>query len=261
MLAPMRRASTIIVVVVGILVGRLLIFPEFVLHSAKTQAIKKYTNEKFTEKTLNSVPKSPPQRVTPTVDYESTVWMCITNTDCRVGFPSDRFHRDDIPRRENVVIHHAKYRALILSDFSATEFAPVMEPLGFTNLYEFVVRVYGATERDISRQPNMDALQKHLVLLDAKLMLAAVGFEDSCIEFNRGDLKGFIIGDPAGSKYSYVRIYIESKQQFINLAVIREAPIQMSDLEELISVLKVGSNNSAAENRGEDRRQDSLTHS
>jgi hypothetical protein len=54
-------------------------------------------------------------------------------------------------------------------------------------------------------------------------------------------VRGFIIGDPAKSRNLYVLVYIESKQQFFDLGVIRKAPISMSDLEELIGVLKVGS--------------------
>jgi hypothetical protein len=141
------------------------------------------------------------------------------------------------------MIHHLKYRALILSGASATEFAPVMQPLGFTNLYDFVLTTYRATQRDIQRQPSWNALQRHLVLLEAKTMLAQPCFEDSCIEFTRDDVKGFIVGDPARTqKGVYINVYNESQQQFIVLGVLRKAPIQMSDLEELISVLKVGSN-------------------
>jgi hypothetical protein len=245
----MRRASIIIVVLVGILVGCFLAVPRLILHSAKTQAVKKYASEKFTEKTLNTVPKSPPQRVVPTPDYQSTVWMSVADTECRLGFPADRFHRDDHPKRENAVIHHSRYRALILSGARSAQFASVMQSLGFTNLYDFVLNVFRATERDISQQSSMDSLQRQMVLLDAKLMLAPVGFDDSCIEFIRDDLRGFIIGDPARTKNLYVLVYIESKQQFIDLGVIQEAPIHMSDLEELISVLKVGSNSAAAKRR------------
>lgn len=238
----MRQAITIIVILVVALGGCFLVIPHLILHSAKVRAIKKYTNEKFTEKTLNTVPKSPPQKIASALDYKNTVWISVTNTGCQLGFPADRFHRDDNPQREYMVIYHPKYRVLILSGASATEFAPAMQPLGFTNLYDFVLSVYRTTERDISRQSSMDTLQRHTVLLDAKLMMAPVSFKNSCIEFTRNDVKGFIVGDPARSGNLYVLLYVESKQQFIDIGIIRKAPLQMSDLEELISALKVGSN-------------------
>lgn len=245
----MRRASIIIAILVFVLVTCVLAVPRLTLNSAKNRAIEKYADGQWGEKALNTIPKAPPRRVASAADYQSTVWMKVADTECRLGFPSDRFRRDVDPKRENVVIHHQRYRALIHSGASGARFAPVMQPLGFTNLYEFVSSVFRTTERDIPRQSSMDALQRHTVLLDAKLMLAPVCFVDSCIEIVRDELKGFIVGDPARTTNLNLLVFIESKQQFIDLGVIQETPIQMSDLEELISVLKVGSTKSAAANR------------
>jgi hypothetical protein len=237
----MRRISLIIALIAAILIGGFLAAPWFILYAAKVRAVKQYTREPFTERTLNRVPESPPQHIAARLDYPDTVWMNGTDGVCRLGFPSDRFRRDDDPKRANAVIHHQRYRALIFPGRSAPEFAPVMQPFGFTNLYDFISDAFRATVRDISPQPNMEALLRHTVLLDAKLMLAPVGFEESCREFFRDNVKGFIIGDPVRSKHVFLWVFFEDQQQFVDLGVIPEAPISMSDLEALISVMKVSS--------------------
>lgn len=247
----MRRLTIILVLVLAVVVAGIVAAPRLMLHFAKVRAVKKFADDEKTLETipvkiLNIIPASTPIKLSPAVEYDSTVWMNITNSDCALGFPSDQFTRDSDPRRKNAVIHHSGYRLLISSGASATEFAPAMEPLGFTNLYDFVLAAYRATERDIPRQPNVDALQRHLVLLEVKQMFAPLQFEDSCIEFARDDLKGFIIGDPRRTKILFVRVYVQSEQQFFDLGVIQEAHMQLSDFEEMIRVLKVGPNKAAA---------------
>jgi hypothetical protein len=167
-----------------------------------------------------------------------------------LAFPADRFSEDSNPKRRNMMVHHSHYRVMIMSGADKETFSPIMQDLNLTNsdLYGFFQTVLNATEHAIPQRPDMDSLQRHLVFLTAKDMLVPVGGEVSMIEFKREDLKGFIFGEPTKTKSVYVSVFVEKAQRFIDLGIIREKgvtkekPIQMSDIEELISVIKVRPN-------------------
>jgi hypothetical protein len=233
----MRRAGLIIGIILAILIGSIFAVPKIRFHIARDQALKEIVKEGgYDHAVLSAIPQSPPKRIMPSNGYTNTIWLNVGGY--LLGFPADRYTRDTDPKRENVVLHNARYRLLVMPGSGTNEFEEVMQFVNETNFFDFSRNAYNATENDIMRQSNRDALERRLILLKAKLMLAPVGYKDSCIEFDRGDLKGFIIGDPARYKSVYVRIYIESGQKYIDLGVIQETKIQFSGLEELISVLK-----------------------
>jgi hypothetical protein len=233
----MRRTGLIITVILAVLIGSIFAVSKIRFHMAKAQAQKEMAEKDgYALAVLNSVPKSPPKRIRSSDGYTNTIWMNVDGYD--LGFPAERYTRDTDPKRKDVVLHHAQYRILIFPGSGTNEFESVMQFVNETNFYDFSRNVFNATANDIPRQQNKEALERRLILLKTKMMLAPIGFQDSCIEFDRGDLKGFIIGDPARNKYVYIRIYIEAGQKYIDLSVIQEAKIQFSDLEELISALK-----------------------
>jgi hypothetical protein len=188
------------------------------------------------------VPSSPAKKIEPTGDFTNVASVEVAG--CVFALPSDQFSHDADPKRENVVLNHARYRMLILPCSDAKTWDSIMQSVGQTNFYEFVRSVFNATERQISKQGSVDALTRHLILLKAKSMLTPLGFENSCIEFDRGDLKGFIVGDPAQNKNLYVRAYVPGREQLIDLCIIQKAHLQMSEVENLISLLKVKTNHS-----------------
>jgi hypothetical protein len=232
----MRRVALILVCVGAALTASLFIRDQILLHGAKTRAEKEYASAK---EILNLVPLA--ARRIPAKDYTNTTWITVPGV--QLGFPADHFTRDSNPKRENFCLYHSRYRILVWSDGAgAKEFAPVMEPFAETNLYRFVRTAFNATEKQISEQPSRRALERHMLLLKVKIMMAPAGFEYMCAEFDRGDLRGFIAGDPARNKILNVLVWLESRQQFINLGLISKQPLQMSEIDELISVLKVEQN-------------------
>ena len=125
----------------------------------------------------------------------------------------------------------------------AKSFDPVMRPLNETNFYNFVLDAYNATETDISKQRNIKELMRLLVLIKVKCMMTPLGFQDSCIQFDRANFKGFIVGDPTRQKNVVVSIYLEEKKQFFDLGVIQKTRLHVSDIEEIVSLLQVTPSN------------------
>jgi hypothetical protein len=226
-----------IVIIVAVLLiafgANLFIRSKVMLHTAKARAEKEYANIRSD---LNTVPLSPPRKL-PVKDQTNTTWVSVAGSG--VGVPADQFTRDSNPKRENFMLHHARYRLLVDAGHEAKAWAPVLQPLGETNFYRFVRTVLNATERDIRAHGSREKLDRHLLLLKAKVMMTTANFALGCVEFDRGDVKGFIIGDPTRDKFVFIRIYLERRQQFIDVSLIGKAPFQMSEVEELISALKV----------------------
>ena len=228
----MRRVAFIILCICAVLGISLFIRSQVFLRLAKAQAQKEHAEEKDV---LNSAPGTP--RQLSTVDYTNGVSVAVAGV--RLGFPSDRFTRDTNPERENVHLYHSRYRVMVMPSADSKMFAPVMQFVGETNFYRFIQTAYNATEGQIQEQSSLRALERHLILLKAKSMAAPVGFDSLCAEFDRGDLHGFIVGDPTRNKHLYIRFYLARQEQFVDLGLIAKQPLQMSDIEELISVLKV----------------------
>jgi hypothetical protein len=242
----MRRVGSIIAVALVLLVGSIYFAPRITLHFAKARAQKELipaeaTAEElaFASAEIDSVPQSSPEKIAFANDYTNTIWLNVASHD--LGFPGDRFMRDSDPKRQNVELHGIQYRILVFQGSDLEEWASIMEFVNETNFYNFSRRAFNTTRSDIDRQPDRSALERCMLLLKAKRMLAAVGYTDSCIEFDRGDLKGFIIGDPTRRRNVYIRIYVDGGQRFIDLGIIQDKRTQMSELEELISVLKLQS--------------------
>jgi hypothetical protein len=224
------------------LLGGLLIWlyivPGVVLYMAKAAATREFADEYANSRAvLNAVPRS--KKLGLANNYTNTVWLNVGG--CPVGFPAEFYTPDTNPKRKNVVLHHAHYRVLVLPGDDAKEFGEVMQSLNETNLYELVLKAFNATEKDILKQRSMSALEKHVNLLKLKEMMSCLGFEHSCIQFDRGDLKGFIIGNPACDKEVFIRVFIEGGQKCIDLSVIQSERGHISDFEEMVSVVKVGS--------------------
>jgi hypothetical protein len=202
---------------------------------AKAAATREFANE-YAHAVLNAVPRS--KKIALANNYTNTVWLNVGG--CPVGFPGELYAPDTNPKRKNVVLHHAGYRVLVSPGSDAKEFDGVMQSLNETNLYELVLKAFNSTEKDILKQRSMSALEKHVLLLKLKLMMSCLGFEDSCIQFDRGDLKGFIIGNPACDKKVFIRVFIEGGQKYIDLSVIQSEHNHMSEFEKLVSAVKVG---------------------
>lgn len=228
----MRRVS-LIIFVLAVLVAGFVMRSKVVLHLAKARAEKECASERAV---LNTVPLPPSKRL-PIADYTNTIWIRVAGV--RLGFPEDRFTRDPNPKRENAHLYHSSYHLLVNASADTKMFDPVMQPLGETNLYHFFRTAFNATALDIQKQRSMEALERHLLLLKAKSVIAPASFSDSCVEFDRGDLKGFIVGDTKRNKNLGIRVYLDHQKQFVDLGVIAKTPLQMSNMEELISVLKV----------------------
>jgi hypothetical protein len=228
--------------VLALFVGSVYLVPRIEFRFAKAKAQKELLSGKTADQIayknaeLNSIPQFPPKKIVPSIDYTNTIWL--TQPGCDFGFPADRFTRDSQTNRQNVELHGAKYRMLVHPGSEPDEWETAMQFVNETNLFEFSRRAFNTTKDDIDRAPNKYALQRCLFMLQAKAMLAAVGYTDSCIEFDRGDLKGFIIGDPQRRKYVYIRVYYSGGRKYIDISVIQEKHIQLSDLEQLISTIK-----------------------
>ena len=229
----MRRISLIIALIAAILIGGFLAAPWFILYAAKVRAVKQYTREPFTERTLNRVPESPPQHIAARLEL-SSLWMNGRMANAAWVFrligPSD-----DDPKRANAVI------TITISGAFFQAAAPGVcsghEPFGF---YELMILYQTSRDRaGYIPQPNMKRCCV-IRFIDAKLMLAPVGLK-IMPQFFRDNVKGFILGDPVRSKHVFVWVVFEDQQQFVDLGVIPEAPISMPDLEALISVMKVSS--------------------
>jgi hypothetical protein len=233
----MRRVAITIILVVGILVGGLFIAPRVVLYLSKVHVAREFAADRGL---LNSVPQTVPRVIAQADDYTNTVWMDIDG--CAIGFPSDRFTPDTNPKRRNLVLHHSRYRILVRLGVDANTYQQVMQPLGFTNVYAFLLSVFNARERDIMQLRNLDELLRHRVLLTEKAIIAPSGSEDSFIKFTRADLRGFIMGKPGHNKFLFVYVYVPSEQCFIDIGVIREGHMEDSDIVDLIGALKIGPN-------------------
>jgi hypothetical protein len=168
------------------------------LGEAKARIEKKHADE---QQVLDSVPITPRHQLPPT-DNTNVVWMDVAGV--RLGFPGDQFRRDADPRRENVLLYHSKYRLMLSRCAEAGEFAEVMSFVKETNFFRFVRTALNSTTRQIKEQRTGEALERLDLLLTAKSMMAPLGFDDFCCEFDRGDLKGFIVGNPVQSKAVYV---------------------------------------------------------
>jgi hypothetical protein len=230
--------GALILVGVGTAAG-IFSLPKMLLRSAKAAAIKQYAGAQYAgaRVVLNAIPARSPREIRPAEEFTNSVSVTVAGRLLRL--PADRFTRDRDPRRENMVVHHARYRVLISAGADGKDWETVMGFTGHTNLYELLESAFAATERGIMAQPNLAALRRHQILLKTKSMMACVGFEDLCLKFVCGDRKGFIIGDPKRSKHQYVLVYVESAQRFIDLSIIQEARIEMSDIEEMISGLRI----------------------
>jgi hypothetical protein len=235
---PMKRAALIGAVAVtalAILAGIVLMGRGMALRTAKAHAIVEFsTNKEF----LNMVPA---QRSIPrATDYTNEL---LVYTDGQIlAFPTDRFSHDSKPKRRNVYVHHSRYRILMLPGTGKDTWGSIMQDLNHTDLYRFFQTVLSTTEHAITEEPDMDSLEKHMLFLTAKKMMVPGNGEFSMIEFKREDLKGFIFGDPAKTDHLYVSIFVEKAQRFVELGIIQEKPLQMSDVDELISVLKIRPN-------------------
>jgi hypothetical protein len=232
----MRPVGIVICLVIALFLGCLFLCPKVALHAAKSRALKEHgTNPAVMDK----VPQAPPIKVQPSINYSNVVWMPVSTGV--IGFPADQFTLDPDSARAKVLLHNPRYRMMVFSDTnsSITVFRPVMETLDETNFYQFVLDSFNATAHDIARQPNRDALKRHLLLLEVKAMFSTPGYDDSCLEFDRGDIRGFIIGDPLRDKIVYVRAFIQNDEEIVTFGLIQEKHIQMSDIEELISKIKV----------------------
>jgi hypothetical protein len=228
----MRRVVPILFCVFAAVGLSIFVWSRVVLHLAKARAEKEHADEK---NVLNSVPGT--ARKLKRIDYTNVMYVAVAGV--RLGFPSDQFTRDSNPKRENVYLYHSRYRVMVMPGAEGKMFAPVMQFVGETNFYRFVRTAYNTTERQIQEQSSMRALERHLILLNAKSMEAPVGFDSFCAEFDRGDLQGFIFGDPTRNKHLYIRFYLRRQEQFVDLGLIAKQPLLMSDIEELISFLKV----------------------
>jgi len=187
-----RILAAIIIAVALLGLGLLLCWPSVALYSAKKAALRDFADARAE---LNILPTEPPKVIRSADGFTNRVTVEVAG--CTLSLPSDTFVHDPNPKHWNVVLNHSRYRMLIFSSSMDTdEWNDVMKSVGQTNRYEYVRSIYNATERGISKQRDMDALLRHVILLKAKLMISPPGFEESCIEFDRGDLKGFIIGDP-----------------------------------------------------------------
>jgi hypothetical protein len=237
----MKRAILIgaiaVVMALAVLAGVVLEARRAALRTAKAQAIEKYSTNK---EVLNAVPPSRSESIPMATAYTNE--LAVYTGDQCLAFPADRFSEDSKPSRRNRMVHHSRYRVMIMEGTGKGTWGSIMEDLNETNLYSFFSDVLNTTEHAIAVQPDIDSLQRHLVFLTAKEMLVPASGESSMIEFKREDLKGFIFGEPTKTRFVYVYIFIEKAQRFVVLGIIKEKPIQMSDIEELISVLRVRPN-------------------
>lgn len=215
----------------------LLCWRQVALRTAKLAAQKEFSEE---HPWLNKIPSSPPKKIERGPDFTNMATVEVAG--CVIGLPSDQFTHDTRPERQNAILYHPRYKLRFFAGAEDQVMDAVKGSVNYTNVYEFVRESFNATERDISKQPDMGALVRHSILLKAKSLMAPVSYEDSCIEFTRGDLRGFICGYPGRSKFLRILLYVPGQEQFIDLSIQKTAHLEMAEVVGLISIIKVKTN-------------------
>ena len=232
-----KKSQTIVLIAAGLVVAGVLLWPAAMLDLAKRNAARKFSSTD--SRVLNSVPSSSVLSI-PNLITTST-YSVVRPPGCEVGLPSSEFQReaaDKVVFTNNMGLLVACFGTLDKTNFTSLE-----HETGRTNVSDFVSSAYRATVTGISEQRNMTQLRQYLALLLYKATVAPVGFQHSWLQFDRGDISGFVSGDLAKDGKVALEIYIKPKDEYLGVLVRRKAKAgEMSDVYHILSVLTVKPN-------------------
>lgn len=210
-----------------------MLWPMATLEVAKQIAIRKFSAAD--SRVLNCVPSNS-ALIVPHFETSSP-FSVVQPPGCEVGLPNLEFQRD---AAHKILLTNSDLIVACFGTLDKTNYTWLEHETGRTNTFDFVSSAYRATVTDISAQENMTQLRQHLALLLYKASVAPVGFQHSWLQFDRGDLRGFISGDLAKDGKVAIEIYIKQKDEFLTMSIRRRAKSgEMSDVYHILSVLTV----------------------
>jgi len=230
----MKKSQTIALILAGLAAAAFLLWPVVTFDLAKLRAIRKFSSDGG--RVLNCIPSSSVLKIPPAATAPS--YSIVQPPGCEVGLPSSEFQREGA----NKVVFTNSMGLLVacFGTLDKTNFTRLVHETGCTNVWDFMSSAYGATVTGISEQQNMRRLQQYLALLLFKATAAPVGFEHSWLQFDRGDFRGFISGDLAKDGKVAIEIYIEQKDEFLDILIRQKAKTgEMSDVYHILSILTV----------------------
>jgi hypothetical protein len=232
-----KKSHTIALILAGLVAAAFLLWSAAALELAKLKAINKFSSED--SRVLNCVPSSSVLRI-PHLDTTSP-YSIVQPPGCEVGLPSSEFQRE----AANKVVFTNSLGLLVVcfGTLDKTNFTSLEHETDRTNVSDFVSSAYRATVTGISEQRNMTQLRQYLALLLYKATVAPVGFRHSWLQFDRGDINGFISGDLAKDGKVAIEIYIKPKDEYLGILIRRKSKAgEMSEVYHILSVLTVKPN-------------------
>jgi hypothetical protein len=232
-LRSVKKLQVVAIILAGIVIIAFWLRPPITLELAKQAALRKLTPDN--RRVLNSVPSSSILSI-PHLEMTSSYSM-VEPPGCAVGLPDVEFHRDTAYK---IVFTNSVMLVAFFGALDKTNFTLLERALNLTNVFDVVTTAYKATVTGISKQRNQTQLMQYLTLLLYKCKVAPMGFDHSWLQFDRGDLNGFISGDMAKDGKVAVEIYLKEKDEFLSMLIRRKTDAgEMSDVYHILSVLKV----------------------
>lgn len=227
------KSRTITLVLAGIVIAALSLWPILRLELAKLKAISKFTSDD--RRALDCAPSS--SVVTIPNHTAASGYLFVQPPGCEVGLPDSEFQRDST---HPVVLTNGDWLVACFGTLDKTNYTTLEHETGRTNVLDFISGAYQATVTGISKQRSMTQLRQYSALLLYKAKTAPVGFDRSWLRFERGDIGGFISGDMSKGNRVAVEIYLKQKDEFLTLLIKRKGPAgDMSDVYHILSELKV----------------------
>jgi hypothetical protein len=229
-----QRTRIILVVIVAATVGlvKIWLWPAIALDWAKIQAKNKLAGE---EAFFNIAPEAAKlQIVASNLSGES---VSFETGDYRFSLPAREFSQDALKKGS---FQNDRYSLFIFGTVDTAEaYAPLMQLLHETNAFELIDKAYSATLLGIQNQPDREALRKHLALLNLKATILPRGGEHYFKRFDRGEFKGFILGDPSKDAKVVLDIFSADGKQNVSVLVRKKNTLELSDVSEVLSILSV----------------------
>lgn len=232
----MKESVRVALIAVGVAFALFfLAWPVATLKFAKFNAVRKFSSDGG--RVLNCVPSS----VVLSIPHRDPVsgTLFVQSPGCEVGLPKSEFNRDPV---HALLLTNSDWKVACLGTIDKTNYTTLEQETGCTNVFDFVSNAYNATVNGISDQRSMSQFRRYSILLLYKATTAPVGFDKQWLQFDRGDFRGFISGDPLKNKLVAVEAYLPKEDEFLTLAIRRQAKAGgLPDVEHILSELEVSS--------------------
>lgn len=201
------------------------------LYWAKSSAWRNLS--KLTPENRQALNTMPALIVLPPVNGDSDLFV-----SAEIGSYIAHFRRSDtLEQSENsLLITYPRFQARILPPFSTAQMNGLAAQLHFKNSFELRSAAMHARLDEIDRQPDLSSLERHLILLSQKMIIA--GRPAIIEEFNDGNIAGFLRHGDVHDQRTIAEIELQQFQAACGVWFTDRGGMTMTDVKEFLAGLR-----------------------